>query len=183
MRPGMRAEIVRNRVTEALELLVRALELLGAFCDEPLELARARDEIADLALARRDAVTEQRGQLVVAPGSRDRVEQQGRRAGATQEQAAEVLEHGARVGATRLLEQRVDLDAGAGPDRIEQQVGLAPVVGVDRTGRQPRGAGGSASVRRRVVKWSRSMSPSSPSACERTLTRLVPTSFSPTTIM
>ena len=38
-------------------------------------------------------------------------------------------------------EQRVDLDAGAGADRVEQQLGLAAVVGVDRTGREAGGAG------------------------------------------
>ena len=38
-------------------------------------------------------------------------------------------------------EQRVDLDAGEGADGVEEQLGLAPVVGVDRTGGEAGGAG------------------------------------------
>ena len=54
---------------------------------------------------------------------------------------AELFEHVARVAAPRLLQQRVDLDAGEGADGVEEQLGLAPVVRVDRTGGEARGAG------------------------------------------
>ena len=47
----------------------------------------------------------------------------------------------ARSRPLRLGEQRVDLDAGAGADRVEQQLVLAAEVGVDRAGGEARGPG------------------------------------------
>jgi len=135
------AEALGREPREFLELL--GDQLVRPRRQPPLLIdavaAARRDD--QLAAALRSRCSSAKPELVVATRGRDRVDEQGRLAPRAHELVAEELEELTRLPPERLREQRVDLDAGPGADCGEQQLVLAPEVGVHGPRGQSRGPG------------------------------------------